>query len=192
MNMPASNQNPAQRFTAALEEAISALQDEPDLKNLPQIQVAQNLKHIQLSAENETLELSLPIRIGEIVDFLRRTSNKTRHNHQSYYLGTGKEVIYDAGTRCLIFKGEEAPLYLTDKEFGMLDFLIAQAPKAVTRDMLLTQIWEMRPDIETHTVETHIYRLRQKIERNASKPETLVTTEQGYVLNFTPIAEKDA
>ena len=72
-----------------------------------------------------------------------------------------------------------------------MDFLIDLSPKAATKDMLLTQIWEMRSDIETHTVETHIYRLRQKIESNASNPEVLVTSEQGYILNFTEVEEKN-
>jgi DNA-binding response OmpR family regulator len=71
---------------------------------------------------------------------------------------------------------------LTDKETSILKFLYRQGAKTVSRDVLLQEVWGYNNRVTTHTLETHIYRLRQKIERDPTHARLLVTEEGGYRL----------
>jgi DNA-binding response OmpR family regulator len=75
-----------------------------------------------------------------------------------------------------------AKVRLTDKETSILKFLYRQGPKTITRDVLLKEVWGYNNRVTTHTLETHIYRLRQKIERDPSNARLLVTEDGGYRL----------
>ncbi|MEO6013471.1 MAG: response regulator transcription factor [Devosia sp.] len=75
-----------------------------------------------------------------------------------------------------------AKVRLTDKETSILKYLYRQGPKTITRDVLLKEVWGYNNRVTTHTLETHIYRLRQKIERDPSNARLLVTEEGGYRL----------
>jgi DNA-binding response OmpR family regulator len=70
---------------------------------------------------------------------------------------------------------------LTEKEADILKFLAA-ASATVPRETLLHEVWGYNPAVTTHTLETHIYRLRRKIEANPGKAEILLTEEGGYRL----------
>lgn len=70
---------------------------------------------------------------------------------------------------------------LTEKEVSLLVHL-SQAKAPVSRASLLRDVWRYASDAETHTVETHIHRLRQKIENNPEEPVFLLTTKEGYTL----------
>ncbi len=71
---------------------------------------------------------------------------------------------------------------LTEKETSILKFLYRAGEKVVTRDVLLQEVWGYNSGVTTHTLETHIYRLRQKIEKDPSQAELLVTETGGYKL----------
>ncbi len=75
-----------------------------------------------------------------------------------------------------------AKIRLTEKETAILKFLYRAGEKVITRDVLLHEVWGYNSGVTTHTLETHIYRLRQKIERDPSKAELLVTEAGGYKL----------
>jgi DNA-binding response OmpR family regulator len=70
---------------------------------------------------------------------------------------------------------------LTEKETNILKFLY-RASETVPRDTLLHEVWGYNPAVTTHTLETHIYRLRQKIEANPAQAQLLVTESGGYRL----------
>jgi DNA-binding response OmpR family regulator len=70
---------------------------------------------------------------------------------------------------------------LTEKETNILKFLYRQG-ETVARDTLLHEVWGYNPAVTTHTLETHIYRLRQKIENNPGHAQILVTESGGYRL----------
>jgi len=70
---------------------------------------------------------------------------------------------------------------LTEKETAILKFLY-RAGRAIGRDMLLDEVWGYSAGVTTHTLETHVYRLRRKIERDPAKAEILVTEPGGYRL----------
>ena len=71
---------------------------------------------------------------------------------------------------------------LTEKETSILKYLYRAGEKVVTRDVLLQEVWGYNSGVTTHTLETHIYRLRQKIEKDPSHAELLVTETGGYKL----------
>lgn len=73
-------------------------------------------------------------------------------------------------------------LRLTEKETAILKFLYRANSTVVTRDVLLREVWGYNANVTTHTLETHIYRLRQKIEKDPANAQLLVTDAGGYKL----------
>lgn len=82
----------------------------------------------------------------------------------------------------LILSDNNQETILTEKERNILMILYSYGEIPVSRDVMLKKIWKYAPDVETHTLETHIYRLRQKIELNPSDPKILITDDDGYRL----------
>jgi DNA-binding response OmpR family regulator len=82
----------------------------------------------------------------------------------------------------LLVSEKGSKLKLTEKETAILRFLFRARQKAVRHDVLLAEVWGYHNRLNTHTLETHIYRLRQKIEDNPSRPRILVTEPDGYRL----------
>ena len=73
-------------------------------------------------------------------------------------------------------------LRLTEKETAILRYLYRADQKIVSRDVLLQEVWGYNSNVTTHTLETHIYRLRQKIEPDPGQVRLLVTDGGGYKL----------
>jgi DNA-binding response OmpR family regulator len=71
---------------------------------------------------------------------------------------------------------------LTEKETAILRYLYRAGQKPVARETLLQEVWGYNSGVTTHTLETHIYRLRQKVEKDAAAPAILVTEAGGYKL----------
>ena len=71
---------------------------------------------------------------------------------------------------------------LTEKETSILRFLLRARPKPVDRETLLREVWAYNAGVDTHTLETHVYRLRQKIEPDAGQAQLLLTEPDGYRL----------
>jgi DNA-binding response OmpR family regulator len=77
---------------------------------------------------------------------------------------------------------EGKKIRLTEKETNILKYLYRAGDKVVTRDVLLHEVWGYNAGVTTHTLETHIYRLRQKIEPDPALAALLVTEGGGYRL----------
>jgi DNA-binding response OmpR family regulator len=71
---------------------------------------------------------------------------------------------------------------LTEKETNILKYLYRSGAKAVSREELLTEVWGYNAGVTTHTLETHVYRLRQKIEPDPANARLLLTEAGGYRL----------
>ena len=71
---------------------------------------------------------------------------------------------------------------LTEKETAILRYLYRAGQRPVSRETLLQEVWGYNSGVTTHTLETHIYRLRQKVEKDAATPAILVTEAGGYKL----------
>lgn len=86
------------------------------------------------------------------------------------------------GGKLMTDRETKRKIHLTEKETTILKFLYRAGDRAVGRAVLLDEVWGYNAGVATHTLETHIYRLRQKIERNPSEAQILVTEEGGYRL----------
>jgi len=78
--------------------------------------------------------------------------------------------------------GDDRKIRLTEKETNILKYLYRAAGKTVSRDELLSEVWGYNANVTTHTLETHVYRLRQKIEPDPSNARLLLTDAGGYRL----------
>ncbi len=81
-----------------------------------------------------------------------------------------------------LLQAEGRKVRLTEKETNILKFLHASAG-TVSRDILLHEVWGYGPAVATHTLETHIYRLRKKIEQDPARAQILLTEGGGYRLS---------
>jgi DNA-binding response OmpR family regulator len=82
----------------------------------------------------------------------------------------------------LLITAKGSKLRLTEKETSILRYLYRADQKVVPRDVLLQEVWGYNANVTTHTLETHIYRLRQKIEPDTGQARLLVTEAGGYKL----------
>jgi DNA-binding response OmpR family regulator len=85
---------------------------------------------------------------------------------------SAKQLVTDGGQK----------LRLTEKETAILRYLYRAGQAVVSRDILLKEVWGYNANVTTHTLETHIYRLRQKIEADPAKATLLLTEAGGYKL----------
>ena len=98
-----------------------------------------------------------------------------------------EEAVYRVGPYTFrpsakVLLGESGKkIRLTEKETNILKFLY-RSGDTVARETLLHEVWGYNPAVTTHTLETHIYRLRQKIEENPGQAQILVTESGGYRL----------
>ncbi|MEO0465390.1 MAG: response regulator transcription factor [Pseudomonadota bacterium] len=79
-------------------------------------------------------------------------------------------------------EGENRKIRLTEKETNILKYLYRAGGKTVPREELLSEVWGYNANVTTHTLETHVYRLRQKIEPNPASARLLLTDSGGYRL----------
>ena len=82
----------------------------------------------------------------------------------------------------ILLAEDNSKIHLTEKETNILKFLYRAADGVVPRDILLHEVWGYNAGVTTHTLETHIYRLRQKIEPDPSNASLLITGGGGYRL----------
>jgi len=82
----------------------------------------------------------------------------------------------------MLLTEDEKKIRLTEKETNILKFLYRATDGVVARDVLLHEVWGYNAGVTTHTLETHIYRLRQKIEPDPSNARILLTESGGYRL----------
>jgi len=82
----------------------------------------------------------------------------------------------------LLLNPKGSKVRLTEKESSILRYLYRAGQRPVSREKLLREVWGYNSEVTTHKLETHIYRLRQKIERDAAAPTLLLTEASGYKL----------
>lgn len=125
--------------------------------------------------------ISKPFRANELLARLR-TQLRLFESSEEAVLSVGP-YTFRPSRKLLQDEAKSRRIRLTDKEAAILKFLYRSDSRPVDRQMLLHEVWGYNPAVTTHTLETHIYRLRQKIEANPANPSLLVTEHGGYRLN---------
>lgn len=124
--------------------------------------------------------LTKPFRINELVARLR-TQVRIFEKSGNATFAIGHYSFKPAAK--LLVDQEKRRLRLTSKEVEILQFLYRAGGKPVSRPILLEAVWGYKSGVETHTLETHIYRLRRKMEIDPAECRILVTEGGGYQLN---------
>jgi len=109
-----------------------------------------------------------------------RAQMRSHEQSEDAVFRIGPYEFRPAGKLLLDAKGKK--LRLTDKEANILKYLYRAGTKAVTREELLAEVWGYNAGVTTHTLETHVYRLRQKIEPDPANARILLTEAGGYRL----------
>lgn len=120
-----------------------------------------------------------PFRLGVLLARLRAHLRQYEQSEDAVF--TIGPYSFRPGAKLLI-EPDGGKIRLTEKEAAILKFLYRAGRKVIDRETLLHEVWGYRPGVTTHTLETHVYRLRQKIERDPSRAEILVTEPGGYRL----------
>jgi DNA-binding response OmpR family regulator len=146
---------------------------------------------IMLTAADGDLETILGLESGasdyitkpfRFTILLARVRAQLRAHEQSedIVLRVGPYAFHPAGRLLVDAKGRR--LRLTDKEASILKYLYRAGDKSITREELLAEVWGYNAGVTTHTLETHVYRLRQKIESEPGHARLLITEAGGYRL----------
>ncbi len=121
-----------------------------------------------------------PFRMPVLLARLR--AHLRQHEASEDAVFTINRFVFRPGGKLLVDEAAKKKVHLTDKETSILRYLYRAGRKPVSRETLLNEVWGYNPGVTTHTLETHIYRLRQKIEADPSNAEILVTEPGGYKL----------
>tara|TARA_B100000886_G_C20333836_1_gene453578 strand:+ start:324 stop:899 length:576 start_codon:yes stop_codon:yes gene_type:complete len=127
---------------------------------------------------NQIIIDTFPIKINELNQILNINFLKSKFTEQSK-ISLG---MYNLDLNSRILKQKETELELTEKESSILIFL-KHSKEPVKISQLQEKVWGYNSELETHTVETHVYRLRKKINDKFSNNEFIISDKKGYFLN---------
>ncbi|MBI4183618.1 MAG: response regulator transcription factor [Proteobacteria bacterium] len=121
-----------------------------------------------------------PFRLGVLLARIR--AQLRQHEQSEDAVFTIGPYSFRPSAKLLLDPETKRKIRLTEKEAAILKYLFRAGPHPVGRDVLLDEVWGYNAAVTTHTLETHIYRLRQKIERDPANALILVTEPGGYRL----------
>jgi len=128
--------------------------------------------------DNQFVLDNIPIKISKLIEKINIQSLKMQYNDKSELKINQYKI--DLNSRELIKKNSK--LKLTEKEANIIVYL-SQSNNSVSVDQLQFDVWGYSSQLETHTVETHIYRLRKKILKTFNDNEFIISHKNGYKIN---------
>ena len=143
------------------------------VSNLNNYLVISNNRHLNIS--NQFVLDKIPINIFKLVEKINIEFLKIQFNSQSEVIVN--KYIIDLNSREMLINNKK--LKLTEKEINTITYL-SKSNKPVSIDELQEKVWSYQSDMETHTVETHIYRLRKKILNTFNDNEFIISKKNGY------------
>ena len=131
--------------------------------------------NINIDKRNILVFDNFPIQLNKLIDKINIHLIKQKYDHQSKI----KIKDYNLNFNSRIISKNSNELKLTEREIDIILFLKNQTePKTI--DILQKEIWHYSSDLETHTVETHIYRLRKKIKDQFNDQNFILSYKDGY------------
>jgi DNA-binding response OmpR family regulator len=124
--------------------------------------------------------ITKPFRFNVLLARLR--AQLRQHELSEDAIFTIGPYTFRPSAKLLVDEAGRKKVRLTEKETAILKYLYRAGDKIIGRDTLLNEVWGYNAGVTTHTLETHVYRLRQKIERDPAKARILVTEPGGYRL----------
>ncbi len=121
-----------------------------------------------------------PFRLGVLI--ARIKAQLRQHEQSDDALFAIGPYRFRPASKLLMDPEKNRRIRLTEKETAILKYLFRAGARPIAREVLLNEVWGYNSGVTTHTLETHVYRLRQKIERNPAKAQILVTEQGGYRL----------
>lgn len=121
-----------------------------------------------------------PFKVGVLLARIR--SQLRQHEASEDAVFTIGPYTFRPSAKVLVNNASRKKIRLTEKETAILRYLYRAGSKPVSREVLLDEVWGYNAGITTHTLETHVYRLRQKIEVNPAAAQILITEPGGYRL----------
>ena len=143
------------------------------IKNLGNCLIISNKKYLDIS--NQFVLENSPINILKLMEKINIEFLKIQFNSQSEV--RVKNYTIDLNSREMLINNTK--LKLTEKEINTITYL-SNSERPVSIDELQQSVWSYQSDIETHTVETHIYRLRKKISNTFNDNDFIVSEKNGY------------
>ena len=131
-----------------------------------------------LDKDNQIIMKKFPIKFNKLIEKLNIQSLKQQFNDQSEINIKNYSINLNSREMTL----NNLKLKLTEKEVNTIMYL-SKIEKPTTVEELESEVWGYQPDIETHTVETHIYRLRKKILKTFSDKNFINSKKNGYQIN---------
>ena len=128
-----------------------------------------------LDINNQIVLENMPIKIFKLVEKINIEFLRLQFNYQSHV--NVKNYTINLNSREMIIK--KIKLKLTEKEINTITYL-SNSIKPISIDELQEKVWSYQSDIETHTVETHIYRLRKKILNTFGDNNFIISKKNGY------------
>ena len=122
-----------------------------------------------------------PFRFGVLLALIRTRLRQYEMTESAQFNLGGYQFKPSVKT---LVRDDQNKIRLTEKETNILKLLLRAGGDTVARDKLLEEVWGYNAQVTTHTLETHVYRLRQKIEDDPSNSELLITEAGGYRLNI--------
>jgi DNA-binding response OmpR family regulator len=130
--------------------------------------------------------IAKPFRLNELLARLRAQLRSFENSEDAVF--TIGPYVFRPAAKQLLEPVKNKRIRLTDKEAAILKFLYRAAGRPVARQVLLNEVWGYNAAVTTHTLETHVYRLRQKIEPDPSVARLLLTEGGGYRLDAAPVS----
>ena len=149
------------------------------MNSLIVMQSSQKLLLHKKIIDNNTLKLNnLPLSFSEILEIINIQLIKLKFNHQSQIFIKG----YELNLNSKFISKNNFSLKLTEKEIEIILYLDKFKIKHSVED-LQKNLWGYSPDMESHTVETHIYRLRKKISNKFHDESFILSHKNGYFID---------
>jgi DNA-binding response OmpR family regulator len=128
--------------------------------------------------------IAKPFRLNELLARLRAQLRVFDNSEDAVF--TIGPYSFRPSAKLLLEAARNRKIRLTEKESAILKYLYRAGARPVGRQILLNEVWGYNSAVTTHTLETHIYRLRQKIEPDPTSARLLLTEGGGYRLDPTP------